>query len=268
MMSRKRIKALALLMAVLFLLPVQMGDKAALAAKETSKIHPVLQEKMDKTDKELPVYIRVKVPSQEFWNGGESYYQQQIDYYLEKLDLDKNKLVLDMVYISSIAHYFGGEVEEGLCSPALLAIWLTKEEIYRIAEQDAVTQILYIAYPGGYYCPIRTYRYNATSALSMLQISVGLQPQAVIEVPDANHDGAVTAVDALLALQVSVGLIVIADYNNFKSWVLFGGGNEVEPYDWERERVPADIFLCAGDENGDGIADATDIMLKFGYLWA
>ena len=266
-MSRKRIKALALLMAVLFLLPVQMGDKAALAAKETSKIHPVLQEKMDKTDKELPVYIHVKVPTQEFWNGGESYYQQQINYYLEKLNLDKNKFVLDIVYMYPIAKGWIRADQEHSSIP-ILTVWLTVEEINWIAGQETVTSIVGIQDRTSWYSPIITRVYNATSALSMLQISVGLQPQAVVEVPDANHDGAVTAVDALLALQVSVGLIVIADYLNVHSWKLIGGGNPVEPYDWERERVPADIFLCAGDENGDGIADATDIMLKFGYLWA
>ena len=271
---KKRIQILTvLLFCLLLLMPMQTGSILAFAEQEGSgKISPYLKERMADFDGPFPVYIKGLVPEEHrdillprdhsVWDS--SLFAQYAANFQKELGLEQSEPVLDVEYLYAESRYYdyrGGAY--------LAAVWLTKEEIYRVAVDERVVDIVCISED---VYPFRLDSCDSWQALRILQASVGLHvsgPDVILpsRYYNINQDDYINALDALLALQESVGLIAIGTPQYYKpnhtgSMIWWADG-----YDWEMERMPENIFLCAGDENSDGVADKIDILIKCRDLW-
>jgi len=274
----------AVLLVMLLLMPMQANRMPVLAKQEGSeKISSYLQERMAGFDGPFPVYVFGYVPEEsldimlpfnppkkqtweEIWN--KEPFAEYAANFQKELGLEQNLPVLDVEYLYAMSY---SRKKHGSC--ALAAVWLTKEEIYRVASDEQVEKLLGVCEPGKSYPPFDLDSCDSLQALRILQVSVGLLETNDLEAGplpsryyNINRDDYVNALDALLALQESVGLIAIGEPVYWEPihegiMEIWGSG-----YDWERERM-YNPFLCAGDENGDGVADEIDILLKCRDLW-
>ena len=223
----------------------------------------------EKADMRYPVYILGRIPVQEFLDGEKEFYDKYISQLVEEMCLEENDLFLNTIYTYWMAKARIVSVQSNNLIP-LVAVWMTEEKIQHVKEYEKDVYILSVMGKSStYYKPIGVCSYNADSALRMLQISVGILPISAAwpSETDVNKDGEINALDALLALQESVGLIVIAESFYLGGWDSSIGEPLRYPYDWELEKIPTTLGLYTGDENGDGAADYLDILLKYNYLW-
>ena len=272
-MLRKRIKVLALLMAVLFLLPVHNIYGTALASEqERSKILSTVTESTENFNGPYPVYIATTVQAADYrrllaWT--ENDFEEYVQNIRKEIGLENNRLFLQTIYsyLTTIEFLKIALFGRDQIDIPLMAVWLTKEEMDQVACFDKVKVVTDI-YQYFYY-PVVPESYNATFALYMLEVSVGLRLGiSSFDIYDVNRDGSITAVDALLALQESVGLIAIARTNYLGAWMCGQSMVRDLAYDWEKEQIPENLFFYANhDVNGDGKIDCLDIIVKFDYLW-
>ncbi len=262
-MRSKRFKGImAVVLALTCMLPMTVSGQTA---GDTGKIDEYLLEKMEQYTGELPVYICVQTDMtiHESLAMEEQEFNQMAEEFRQENGLEDDNLVLNSKYMFNLRMYAGhGYIP-------LTTAWLTREEIRALAGNERVARVTYIPYdrnnlPNIYY-PFRTFSFNAERALFLLQISVGLHVPGELYIKDIDVDrnGQIDAYDALLVLQESVGLIAIGRVMYLYTWqspILIEGA-----YDWER--IPPDFCLCANDVNGDGVADALDIMLKNRDMW-
>ena len=262
-MRSKRLKGImAVVLALACVLPMPVSGQTA---GDTGKIDEYLLEKMEQYTGELPVYICVKmdIPPEEAHAMEQEEFSQMAKEFRNEVGLDDNNLVLNEMYMYQLSRSFRNYIP-------LTTAWLTGEEILAMSSNERVARVAFLLEDPSHrnsaiYVPFFESSFNAERALFLLQISVGLHVpgERYIKDIDVDRNGQIGAYDALLALQESVGLIAIGRVMYLYTWqstILIEGA-----YDWER--IPPDFFLCANDVNGDGVADALDILIKYNEWW-
>ena len=251
---------MAVVLALACVLPMPVSGQTA---GDTGKIDEYLLAKMEQYTGELPVYICVKVDAtpEEVYAMKQEEFSQVAREFRNEAGLNDNNLVLSEQYMYHVGKSYSNTVP-------LTTAWLTGEEILAMSSNERVTRVAFLLEDPSHknysiYFPFYTLSYNAERALFILQTSVGLHEPFVREMGDVDLSGQIDAYDALLALQESVGLIAIGEVMYLYTWqspILVEGA-----YDWER--IPPDFFLWANDVNGDGVADALDILIKYNEWW-
>ena len=266
MFGKKAKICLSWLLAALLLFPIGVSGQTVRAEVVPPKTDAELQEAMKQYDGPYPVYIYGKIPGKEFRDGGQKFFNEYVSAFIKEEGLDESQFLMDNNYTYWMAERrVGSEQEYGVS--ALIAVWMTKEEIYRVADSELVTSFGYVATCNDFR-PIISYSFQPIDALRILQVTVGfLSEFPYMPEMDVNMDGHSTPLDALLALQESVGLTAIA-------YPAYLGGYRIgEPqtrylgYDWELKRIPQYLFMHADDVNGDGNINEIDILIKYNHLW-
>lgn len=209
------------LIAVLLLFPIQIASSATLTSNE--KIGSDLLERMEQVSEgKVPVYVWIQEPDfTELYQQVDEIMGEQIDYpgtddeYLfeaEKL-IQEMKAEVYVQYQREFLHKAGLSendlVKESASAPVVI-VWLDQEQIYRLAAMDQVCMLLYYEDDSNVTSEAIVFEYTALDALRILQACVGLTSWHFGPEYDVNQDGHVNALDALLALQSSVGLITIS----------------------------------------------------------
>ena len=211
----------ALLLAALLLFPMQIAYGAALTPQE--KIGDTLTQKLEQgPDDTLPVYVWIQEPDfTELYRQVDEITGEQIDYpgtddeYL----LEAEKLIQKMkaeVYAQHQKEFLqkaglseNDLVKESASAPVVI-VWLNQEQIYRLAAMDQVCLLLYYEDDSNVTPEDIVVEYTPSDALRILQACVGLTSWHFGPKYDVDQDGYVNTLDALLALQSSVGLITIS----------------------------------------------------------
>lgn len=257
---------MTLLLAVLLVLPAQAGTENGSALPEQAEEYRDM----------FPYEILVWVDPKEIKAWDEVDYAAYISEFPAKLGLENKQRILAIdYYVYIFSFYFvdlvSTSVREEPVDVPVLSVWLTEEEKARVEACEGVAKVLPKSGVGNdrrNYIPFRVRKFTAEGALIRLQMSVGLRTapnpfEAIVSDFDINQDGSVDSSDALMALQSSVGLIVVA-----KGEYLQGGGDLISDWmEWERARMPRYFRMIAPDLNGDGRADEADIFLKYGDMW-
>lgn len=209
------------LLALLFVFPLQAVQAAVSAPHE--KISPELLEKVQKLQpgEKLPVYVWAYEPDLSGINqklgeilGEQSEYPGTDEDYLLAADALRIKLYSE--YFAAFNKEFLEELglkEKDLViqrtDAPLIIVWLTNEQIYRFSEMDKVRGLF--LYDASAPSPEEiVYTYTSVHALQILQAVVGLRMGSINWEYDVDRDGQITVLDALLALQSSVGLITVS----------------------------------------------------------
>ena len=262
---KKRWRMITALVLAMLLIPVQAATESGSALPEQAEEYRDM----------FPYEILVWIDPEEIKAWDEVDYAAYISEFPVKLGLENKQRILAIdYYLYIFSFYFvdlvSTSVSEEPVDVPVLSVWLTEEEKARVEACEGVAKVLPKSGVGSdrrNYIPFRTRKFTAEGALMRLQMSVGLRPAwepdtAIYENIDINQDGIVDSSDALIALQSSVGLIVVA-----KAEYLQDNGDGVDHMAWEEMRMPRSFRMIAPDLNGDGRADEADIFLKYGEIW-
>ena len=251
---------MALLLAVLLVLPAQAGTESGSALPEQAEEYRDM----------FPYEILVWVDPEEIKAWDEVDYAAYISEFPAKLGLENKQRILAIdYYLYVFSYYFvdypSSSLYEEPVDVPVLSVWLTEEEKARVEACEGVAKVLPKSGVGSdrrNYIPFRIRKFGAGGALMMLQMSVGLRPIYNLNDNDINRDGIVDSSDALMALQSSVGLVAVAEV-----CYLQGPIAEYNWMAWETARMPLLFSMHTPDLNGDGRADEADIFLKYGDMW-
>ena len=280
-MKRKTNRFLAFWLCALLLIPLPMAQGET--SLSTDKIDADLLEMMEQRDILFPVRIDCEVTPEMRQDFDETDFEQYVEELKRDLSLEDATPVLSNEYYFQCwkdGYNFPRSVESDTNFP-VLAVWLSEEEILRVAQHERVAMLygyLYKAYgqlnSKNYFYqfgPIGSdlHDYDAESALRVLQWIVGLGIHADVPLQvllgaggyDVDKNKEINTLDALYMLQESVGLVTFGERNYLKSIRLLEPG--MAGHEFEEARLPRGEFLFAPDLNEDGKADIIDLYLKY-----
>lgn len=221
-MVRKTAKRIGILLLTLLLALPLPGVSGEASAPGVEKISGQLLEEMASSTGTLPVAVWLKEPdltglqqqADEMVGPLEEYNESALADWLLARRRAFNALCFDFFedYVRAFVTEAGLAGREGLqvrTHAPMAWVELTNDEIYRLAQSEQVTALLYMDNTPDQPEEL-IYPYTAGDSLRILQVATGKAPGEMTVAYDVNQDGLITATDALLALQHATGKIVIS----------------------------------------------------------
>lgn len=214
-------KVWMLLLTGLLLLSMLMVSAEQPSPKAEKKIEALLLEKMQSSDTRFSVYVWMKdldytdmyreideiMGPQWQFTGSET---EWIEKYLSLEREMKSRMLAE--YTEAFIQQAGIQEEDLILrrtEAPMVAVWLTSDDIYRLAEMDQVTALYYMDVDANAEPEWIIYPYTVTHARRILEAVVGKRIGHINWEYDVDGDGVITIIDARLALQHAVGKITI-----------------------------------------------------------
>lgn len=217
MVAKRNKTSISFLLILLLLISVQTKSMAVTQDLSTNKIDSLLLEEMENAEGEFSVFIWATTPDLTQWEEGkapeyvkEGSFLDGRSFLQKKLGVKKSLDFSDNVYGLWQWCKISGRVDASWMPLGWYK--LTKDEILQTAAHEEVVRIDWVRTDQ----PFAAYGYDAQDALRILQVTVDLREGDYrVGKDDVDNDGIISSLDALYALQCSVGLLRIEYWKEY-----------------------------------------------------